>query len=152
MSVDAQEHCAPAYHFALRPLRAASNAFTAQSGHGFELGLSGSLIHDRTVRTAQGLCVYSQMRAAPSACVFLCWARRALNRLRLSIPDYSLFGCPMTTFNKPSAGTSSKLRISRLNAWSNGLWNRTNPGNRIATIGAITAKVMQMNPSSLRTA
>lgn len=84
-------------------------------------------------------------------CLSFYVARSALNRVRLSIADYSLFGCPMTTFNKPSVGTSSKLRISRLSAWSNGLWNRTYPGNKTATIGTITAKAMQMNPSSLRT-
>lgn len=57
--------CSPAE----RAIRAFSNALTAQSGQLRELGLSGSLSQERTVRTEHGRWVYSQIKAALSAWV-----------------------------------------------------------------------------------
>ncbi|MBF4453840.1 hypothetical protein IRT38_00230 (plasmid) [Acinetobacter sp. SK-43] len=51
--------------------RAFSNTSTAHAGQGRDDGLSGSLIHDRTVRTEQGLLVSAHIRAALSAWVIL---------------------------------------------------------------------------------
>ncbi|MFC6631511.1 hypothetical protein [Acinetobacter beijerinckii] len=47
--------------------KAFSSAVIAQSGHGLELGLVGSLTQDRTVRTEHGLCVCWHIKAALSA-------------------------------------------------------------------------------------
>jgi hypothetical protein len=49
--------------------RRRSSASTAQSGHGRALGVAESASHARTVRGAQGRCVYSAIRLALSTWV-----------------------------------------------------------------------------------